>query len=104
MAAKVTVRNGRGNTAGARMGTRGQPEQTRAAILDAALREFAAEGLAGARTDAIARAAGVNKALLYYYFHDKETLYQAVLESVFARLYERLNEVLDRELPPGEKI
>ena len=41
---------------------------------------FAESGLAGARTDAIANAAGVNKALLYYYFKSKESLYQAVLE------------------------
>jgi TetR/AcrR family transcriptional regulator len=62
-----------------RLGTRGQPEQSRIAILDAAVREFAREGVAGARTDAIAKSAGVNKALLYYYFKDKEAIYQAVL-------------------------
>ena len=62
-----------------RMGTRGRPEQSRAAILKAAVREFAQEGVAGARTDAIAQSAGVNKALLYYYFKDKEALYDAVL-------------------------
>ena len=49
-------------------------------------REFSREGVAGARTDAIARAAGVNKALLYYYFKDKETLYGAVLDQVFGGL------------------
>ena len=51
-----------------RRGTRAQPERSRAAILQAAVREFSEEGIAGARTDAIARSAGVNKALLYYYF------------------------------------
>ncbi|MGH9515612.1 MAG: helix-turn-helix domain-containing protein, partial [Terriglobales bacterium] len=51
-----------------RLGTRGKPEESRAAILKAAVVEFAREGVAGARTDAIARAARVNKALLYYYF------------------------------------
>ncbi|HLX75931.1 MAG TPA: helix-turn-helix domain-containing protein, partial [Terriglobales bacterium] len=61
-----------------RLGSRGRPEQTRAAILKAAMAEFAQEGVAGARTDAIARAARVNKALLYYYFKDKEALYGAV--------------------------
>ncbi len=50
------------------------------------MREFSREGVAGARTDAIARAAGVNKALLYYYFKDKETLYGAVLDHVFGGL------------------
>ena len=58
-----------------RLGSRGQPEESRAAILRAAVREFAEHGIAGARTDAIARAARVNKALLYYYFKDKETMY-----------------------------
>ncbi|SRR5689334_17091841 len=86
------------------LGTRGQPEQTRAAILEAAMREFAAEGLAGARTDSIARAARVNKALLYYYFKDKETLYGAALDEVFAGLTQRLCAVLDRDLPPREKF
>ena len=42
--------------------------ETRAAILRAAERIYAESGLAGARTEAIAAAAGVNKALLYYYF------------------------------------
>src|SRR5512142_2494291 len=85
-------------------GSRRQPEQTRQAILDAAAREFAVEGAAGARTDEIARAAGVNKALLYYYFKDKETLYGAVLDGVFAGLKEALTAVLARDLPPGEKL
>ena len=69
-----------------RFGSRGRPEQSRAAILQAAIREFAREGVAGARTDAIARAAKVNKALLYYYFKDKEALYGAVLDQVFGGL------------------
>jgi TetR/AcrR family transcriptional regulator len=85
-------------------GPRGNPEATRAAILDAALHEFASEGVAGARTDAIARAAGVNKALLYYYYQDKEALYGAVLDHVFGGLVKRVTAVLDRELPPREKI
>jgi TetR/AcrR family transcriptional regulator len=54
--------------------------QSRALILEAAERIFAEAGLAGARTDAIAGAAGVNKALLYYYFKSKDELYRAVLE------------------------
>ena len=69
-------------TAKSKPGPRGNPEATRDAILEAALNEFATEGLAGARTDHIARAAGVNKALLYYYYEDKETLYGAVLDTM----------------------
>lgn len=88
----------------ARPGRRGDSEQTRAAILKAALEEFAQEGLAGARIDHIARAARVNKALLYYYFHDKEALYGATLEHVFSGLAERLQGVLGKDLPPREMI
>ena len=55
-------------------------DQTRTRILDAAVREFSENGLAGARTEQIAEAAGVNKALLYYYFKGKNALYAAALE------------------------
>jgi TetR/AcrR family transcriptional regulator len=54
-------------------------------ILAAAEHEFAEHGIEGARTDQIVRAAGVNKALLYYYFGSKEKLYAAVLESLFSQ-------------------
>lgn len=87
-----------------RLGSRGQPEQSRAAILRAAVREFAQEGVAGARTDAIARLAGVNKALLYYYFKDKESLYQAVLNNVFSGLRAAIDEALARQLPPRIRV
>jgi TetR/AcrR family transcriptional regulator len=86
-------------------GSRGEPEKTRAAILHAALEEFAHEGVAGARTDEIARNAGVNKALLYYYFKDKDGLYAAVLEQIFGGLSAKVAAVLDREdLSPREKL
>jgi len=91
-------------TSKSRLGSRGQPDQSRAAILNAALREFARQGMAGARTDAIARAAKVNKALLYYYFKDKETLYGAALDHAFGKLAEHMLAVLNRDLPPREKI
>src|SRR6266536_2253195 len=87
-----------------RMGSRGQPEESRAAILRAAAKEFAEHGIAGARTDAIAHAARVNKALLYYYFKDKETLYGAVLDSAFSGLKNTVFRVLDSDLPPREKM
>jgi TetR/AcrR family transcriptional regulator len=87
-----------------RMGSRGQPEESRAAILQAAAQEFAEHGIAGARTDAIAREASVNKALLYYYFKDKETLYGAVLDHAFSGMKSRVFQVLDSDLPPRDKI
>ncbi len=87
-----------------RLGSRGQPEESRAAILHAAAHEFAEHGIAGARTDAIAREAGVNKALLYYYFKDKETLYGAVLDQAFSGMKANVFQALDSDLPPREKI
>jgi TetR/AcrR family transcriptional regulator len=87
-----------------RMGSRGQPEESRAAILHAAAQEFADHGIAGARTDAIAREAHVNKALLYYYFKDKDTLHGEVLESAFSGLKTAVFRVLESNLPPREKI
>jgi TetR/AcrR family transcriptional regulator len=87
-----------------RMGSRGQPAESRAAILQAAAKEFAELGIAGARTDAIAREARVNKALLYYYFKDKETLYGAVLDHAFSGMKAKVFGVLDSDLPPREKI
>ncbi len=55
-------------------------------IVLAAERIFADRGLAGARTEEIARAARVNKALLYYYFGSKANLHRFVLESLFSQL------------------
>jgi TetR/AcrR family transcriptional regulator len=94
----------RRNTWQRRMGSRGRPEESRAAILAAAAYEFAEHGIAGARTDAIAREARVNKALLYYYFKDKETLYGAVLDDAFSGLKNAVFQVLDSDLPPREKM
>src|SRR5215472_13039111 len=88
----------------ARPGTRRQPDASRQAILRAASAEFAAHGLAGARIDAIAETAGVNKALLYYYFHDKEALYGEVIDDFFARLQRRVMTVFDSPVSAGERL
>src|SRR5947207_7470136 len=87
-----------------RSGDRGRPEESRASILEAAVDEFAREGVSGARTDAIARSAGVNKALLYYYFKDKNALYQAVLDQVFSGVRSAIHNTLSQNLPPREKL
>src|SRR5437660_4898089 len=79
-------------------------EKTKAAILRAAMQEFADEGPAGARMDAIGRAAGVNKALIHYYYKDKQSLYGAALDQVFAGLAARMKKVFERELPPRETV
>ena len=65
------------------------PEGTRRKILAAALQEFSAKGIDGARVDAIAARARVNKQLLYYYFGSKDGLFRAVLRE---RLAERAPE------------
>ena len=56
------------------------PQRTRRSILDSATVEFCTHGPAGARIDAIATAAGVNKRMLYHYFDSKEGLLAAVLK------------------------
>jgi TetR/AcrR family transcriptional regulator len=55
-------------------------------ILAAAEEHFAAQGMAGARTEEIAAAAHANKAMLYYYFGDKSRLHRAVMENLLRQL------------------
>lgn len=55
------------------------PQHSQERILEAALGEFAEKGFAGARVDAIARRARINKRMLYHYFGDKEGLFREVL-------------------------
>ncbi|MBU2546899.1 MAG: TetR family transcriptional regulator [Proteobacteria bacterium] len=70
-----------------------QPDATTAQrILEAAVSEFADKGYFGARTQAIADAAGVNKALIHYYFRTKEKLYHEVLRSLLDSVRTRLFE------------
>ena len=62
------------------------PERTSAAILEAATQEFSQKGYAGARVDAIAKRAKINKRMLYHYFGGKDGLYLAVLEQSYAAI------------------
>lgn len=78
--------------------------ETRDRILHAALTEFARDGLAGARTERIASLAGVNKALLYYYFESKEKLYLAALEMIASKIRDSSLAVFLRDGTPGERI
>jgi TetR/AcrR family transcriptional regulator len=55
------------------------PEATKARIIAAAVREFSAKGISGARVEAIAARARVNKRMLYYYFESKEGLFREIL-------------------------
>jgi TetR/AcrR family transcriptional regulator len=60
-------------------------ERSRERLLEAALEEFAAKGYAGARVEAIATRAGLNKQLISHHFGGKEGLYRAVMESRLGR-------------------
>jgi TetR/AcrR family transcriptional regulator len=77
---------------------------TRKAILRAAIREFSTHGLAGARTEAIAESAKVNKALLYYYFKSKSGLYEAAIEEVSSVAAERAFAALDPKHSAGSRV
>lgn len=79
-------------------------EQTRRRILDAATREFASKGYAGARVDAIARASRANKRMIYQYYGNKEGLYIAVLEATYGRFRGRERTLRLDELGPVEAM
>jgi TetR/AcrR family transcriptional regulator len=67
-----------------------EDQATATRILSAAEEHFAAQGLAGARTDQIALAAHANKAMLYYYFGNKRRLHRAVLENLLRQFRSRV--------------
>src|SRR5580765_8275259 len=73
-------------------------------ILAAAALEFSERGYAGARVDRIARRAGVNKAMLYYHFGSKQSLYRILLRQIFSRAADRLQPIAAAELPAEDKI
>jgi TetR/AcrR family transcriptional regulator len=77
------------------------PEATKARILAAALREFSAKGISGARVDAIAARAKVNKRMLYYYFDSKEGLFREILRR---RLHERADALRTRAVADPERL
>ena len=58
------------------------PEAKKRQLLDAALQEFSAHGIAGARVDQIAKAAGVSAGLVYTYFGSKDELFAAVFDDI----------------------
>lgn len=85
--------------------TRGRnAERTRGVILAAATREFAEAGLSGARMEAIAASASVNKRLVYYYFESKELLFLSVLEDTYARIREAERQLRLEDLDPATGV
>lgn len=73
-------------------------------IFTAARDEFAEHGLAGARMDRIAERAGLNKRLIYYYFEDKEKLFQSVLEQAYDHIREEERKLNLLKLDPTTAI
>lgn len=73
-------------------------------ILDAARAVFIRRGTAGARMQEIAKEAGVNQALLHYYFRSKERLSRAIFEQFASRLFPALIQTLGDDAPLDDKI
>lgn len=101
----VGDQSGGGGAAGAvRIGQRDRTEQTRSDILRVACEEFAANGLSGARVDAIAARTRTSKRMIYYHFGSKEGLYLAVLEDAYAAIRKVEDELKLAELDPVEAM
>ena len=77
---------------------------TRARLFAAAAAEFAGHGFAGANVDRIARAARVNKAMIYYHFRSKAALYREILGDMFRAVSVRVHAVADARQAPGDKL
>ena len=80
------------------------PEATRQDIIEVATREFAQNGLSGARVDEIAAKTGSSKRMIYYYFGDKDGLYLAVLEEAYRRMRQTEAELDLEHLRPVEAL
>ena len=81
-----------------------QDINTEATILAAAKKMFVKHGLEGAKMQQIANEAGMNKALLHYYFRSKDKLFEAVLESVFSEIAPVIQRFYEGKIPFLEKI
>ncbi|MDI6654030.1 TetR/AcrR family transcriptional regulator [Gluconobacter japonicus] len=79
-------------------------EATKGRILDAAKKEFARNGLEGARVDAIALEANANKRMIYHYFESKEKLFQTVLENAYFDIRESEKKLELDSLDPREAL
>ena len=92
-------------TAGRRPKAGASSVDTRTSILAAARRVFAARGLSGASMREVALTAGVNNAMIYYHFKDKDNLYRAVLTDSFSAMIDIWKDpVFTSESPVRRKI
>lgn len=73
-------------------------------ILDAAKEVFQHKGMTGARMQEIADKAGINKALLHYYYRTKEKLFEKVFELAFSLFIPKVKEMMASDKPVFEKI
>lgn len=73
-------------------------------ILVAARKVFTTQGMAGARMQDIADEAGINKALLHYYFRDKEKLFETIFLDEAQRFFPKINTIFSSDAPLFEKI
>lgn len=73
-------------------------------ILEAAKAVFVRKGMAGARMQDIADEAGINKALLHYYFRNKEKLFEVIFMGAAQQLFPRVNKIFTSDQPLFEKI
>lgn len=79
-------------------------DSTEQKIFDAAHEVFTQKGMDGAKMQEIADRAGINKALLHYYYRSKEKLYEAVVRAVLSRAVPAVRQLMESELPLEEKI
>jgi len=86
------------------MSRKTKDETSEEKILDAARAVFLHKGMAGARMQEIADEAGINKALLHYYFKSKELLFDRVFLQAAGKLFPKMHEILNGDLPLFEKI
>jgi TetR/AcrR family transcriptional regulator len=77
---------------------------SKARVFAAAAAEFAAHGYAGANMDRVARAARLNKAMIYYHFGSKAALYRAILVDMFDDVGRRVREVASSGASPEDKV
>jgi TetR/AcrR family transcriptional regulator len=78
--------------------------ESRDRIFEAAAKEFASRGFAGANMDRIARAARLNKAMIYYHFAGKTALYRAILADMFGAVRAAITAVAASDRAPDDKI
>jgi len=81
-----------------------QEKSTEEIIFDAAQKVFIEKGFNGARMEAIAREASINKALLHYYYRTKEKLFKAIFERVFKSFMPKIVNFLEADISVFTKI